>query len=157
MPKITPFLWFDTQAEDAANFYVSVFPNSKILKTSLVPQGAPGTPGGVQTVSFVIDGQEVTALNGGTWQTLDEAFSFTVHCKDQAEVDHYWDTLSEGGKTNVCGWTKDKFGLSWQITPIRLMELISDPDKDKVGRVMGAMMQMTKIDIAKLEEAAAAA
>jgi predicted 3-demethylubiquinone-9 3-methyltransferase (glyoxalase superfamily) len=157
MPKITPFLWFDTQAEDAANFYVSVFPNSKILKTSLVPEGAPGKVGGVQTVSFVIDGQEVTALNGGTWQTLDEAFSFTVHCKDQAEVDHYWDALSEGGKTSVCGWTKDKFGLSWQITPSRLMELIADPDKAKVGRVMAAMMQMTKIDIAKLEEAAAAA
>ena len=156
MPKITPFLWFDHQAEDAANFYVSIFPNSKILGMSRVPPGAPGEVGAVQTVTFVIDGQEVTALNGGSYQTLDEAFSFTVHCKDQAEVDDYWDALSEGGKTSVCGWTKDRFGLSWQITPTRLMELISDPDPAKASRAMGAMMQMTKIDIAKIEEAVAA-
>ena len=152
-PKISPFLWFDTQAEDAANFYVSVFPNSKITRVARRPKGVPGKEGEVMVVDFTIDGQAVSAMNGGTWQKLTEAFSFVVHCKDQAEVDHYWETLSEGGETSVCGWTKDRFGLSWQITPDALLDMITNGDPKKVQAAMGAMMQMTKLDIAKLKAA----
>lgn len=153
MPKISPFLWFDTQAEEAADFYVSVFPNSRITRVARRPKGVPGPEGEVMVVDFEIDGQNVSAMNGGSYQTLSEAFSFVVHCKDQAEVDHYWETLSQGGQTNVCGWTKDRFGLSWQVTPDALLEMIADPDPAKVDRVMAAMMRMTKLDIAKLREA----
>lgn len=156
MPKISPFLWFDTQAEDAANFYVAVFPNSRITRIARRPKGVPGPEGEVLVVDFEIDGQKISALNGGTYQTLSEAFSFVVHCKDQAEVDYYWDRLSEGGQTNVCGWTKDRFGLSWQVTPDALLEMIADPDASKVERVMAAMMKMTKLDIAQLRTAYAA-
>lgn len=155
MPKITPFLWFDTQAEEAAEFYVSVFPNSRITGISRMPPNGPSEPGKVMTVSFVLDGEAFTALNGGPQFKFDEAISFVVHCKDQAEVDHYWERLSEGGKTNVCGWTRDRYGLNWQVTPTRLMELISGDDKAKAGRAMAAMMRMTKIDLAVLEAAAA--
>ena len=153
MPKISPFLWFDTQAEPAANFYVSIFPNSKITRIVRRPKGVPGPEGEVLVVDFEIDGQKVSAMNGGSYQTLSEAFSFVVHCKDQAEVDHYWETLSQGGQTNMCGWTKDRFGLSWQVTPDALLEMIADPDPARVERVMAAMMTMTKLDIAKLREA----
>ena len=153
MPKISLFLWFDTQAEQAANFYVSIFPNSKITRVVRRSKGVPGPEGEVLVVDFEIDGQKVSAMNGGTHYTLSAAFSFVDHCKDQAEVDHYWETLSQGGQTNMCGWTTDRFGLSWQVTPDALLEMISDPDKAKVQRVMAAMMQMTKLDIAKLREA----
>ena len=156
MSKITPFLWFDTQAEEAANFYVSIFPNSRITGISRVPEGAPGPVGAAMTVSFELDGAQFTALNGGPAHIFTEAVSFTVPCKDQAEVDYYWDKLSDGGKTNVCGWLADKYGLSWQVRPTRLMELLITGDKATAGRVMGAMMQMTKIEIAPLEAAAAA-
>lgn len=157
MPKITPFLWFDTQAEEAATFYVSVFPNSKITSISRYPEGGPMPAGTAMTVSYVLDGAEFTALNGGPHYQLSNAVSFVIPTKDQAETDYYYDTLLEGGKEHACGWVQDKFGLAWQITPNRLMELISSSDKALSGRVMGAMMQMKKIDIAKLEEAAKAA
>jgi len=157
MPKISPFLWFDTQAEEAANFYVSIFPNSKITRVVRHTEHTPGPAGSVLVVDFELEGEPVTALNGGPHHQLSEAFSFVVLCKDQAEVDHYWDKLSEGGQTSVCGWTKDRFGLSWQVTPDALLEMITDPDRAKVDRVMAAMMQMTKLDIARLREAYAAA
>lgn len=157
MPKITPFLWFDTQAEDAAKFYVSVFPNSKITSVTRYPEGGPRPVGMAMTVSYVLDGTEFTALNGGPHYTLNNAVSFVIPTKDQAETDYYYNALLEGGKEHACGWVQDKFGLAWQITPTRLMELLSSSDKALNARVMGAMMQMMKIDIAKLEEAAAAA
>jgi predicted 3-demethylubiquinone-9 3-methyltransferase (glyoxalase superfamily) len=157
MPKITPFLWFDTQAEEAANFYVSVFPNSKITSVSRYPEGGPMPAGTAMTVSYVLDGAEFTALNGGPHYQLSNAVSFVIPTKDQAETDYYYDTLLEGGQEHACGWVQDKYGLAWQITPSRLMELISSSDKALSARVMGAMMQMKKIDIAKLEEAAKAA
>lgn len=153
MPTISPFVWFDSQAEDAAKFYVSVFPNSKITRIARRPKGVPGPEGEVMVVDFEIDGQKVSAINGGSYYTLSEAFSFVVHCQDQAEVDYYWETLSQGGQTNMCGWTKDRFGLSWQVTPDVLLEMIADPDPAKVERVMAAMMKMTKLDIGKLREA----
>lgn len=157
MPKITPFLWFDTQAEEAANFYVSVFPNSKITGVSRYPEGAPMPAGTAMTVSYVLDGAEFTALNGGPHYTLNNAVSFVIPTKNQAETDYYYDALLEGGKEHACGWVQDRYGLAWQITPNRLMELLSSSDKALGARVMGAMMQMKKIDIAKLEEAAKAA
>ena len=155
MPKITPFLWFDTQAEEAANFYVSVFPNSKISAVMRMPESGPGPAGSVLTVAFELDGETFTALNGGPQFKFDQAVSFVVPCKTQDEVDYYWDKLSEGGKTNVCGWTQDRYGLFWQVTPTRLIELVSSSDKAAASRAMAAMMKMTKIDIAKIEEAAA--
>jgi predicted 3-demethylubiquinone-9 3-methyltransferase (glyoxalase superfamily) len=153
MPKITPFLWFDTEAEQAANFYVSVFPNSKITQVVRNGDNGPGPKGSALVVGFELDGEQVSALNGGPHQTLTEAFSFVVHCEDQAEVDHYWEKLGEGGAYNVCGWLKDRYGLSWQIVPDEFLRLIADPDPAKAGRAMAAMMQMTKLDIAKLREA----
>jgi predicted 3-demethylubiquinone-9 3-methyltransferase (glyoxalase superfamily) len=155
MPKISPFLWFDGQAEEAANFYVSLFPNSRITAVSRFGEVGPGPAGSVLTVGFELDGAVFQALNGGPDFKFNESVSFVVNCKDQAEVDRYWDALSEGGQTNVCGWLKDRYGLSWQVTPQVLIDLIGDPDQAKADRVMAAMMQMTKIDIAKLEEAAA--
>jgi predicted 3-demethylubiquinone-9 3-methyltransferase (glyoxalase superfamily) len=155
MPKITPFLWFDTQAEEAANFYVSLFPNSRITSVSRYPEGGPRPAGMAMTVSFVLDGQEFTALNGGPQYSFDNAVSFVIPTKDQAETDRYYDALKEGGREHACGWVQDKFGLAWQITPNRLMELITSPDKATASRVMGAMMTMLKIDIAALERAAA--
>jgi len=154
MPKITPFLWFDTQAEEAAEFYVSLFPNSKITQVSRYPEGGPRPAGMAMTVSFVLDGQAFTALNGGPEYSFDNAVSFVIPTKDQAETDHYYDSLLAGGVEHACGWVQDRYGLAWQITPNRLMELITDPDKAKAGRVMGAMMTMKKIDIAALEAAA---
>jgi predicted 3-demethylubiquinone-9 3-methyltransferase (glyoxalase superfamily)/uncharacterized protein YndB with AHSA1/START domain len=149
MQKITPFLWFDTQAEEAANFYVSIFKNSKITKSMRGPDGK------MLTVGFELDGQHFTALNGGPHFKFTEAISFVVDCKSQAEVDELWEKLiADGGSPSQCGWLKDKYGVSWQITPTVLIELVTDPDKEKAGRVFQAMMQMGKIDIAKLLAAA---
>jgi len=155
MPAITPFLWFDKEAEDAAKFYVSIFPNSKITVTSRYGEAGPGPRGSVMTVGFDLDGKPFTALNGGPNFKFNEAVSFLVHCKDQAEVDYYWEKLGAGGTPNVCGWLKDKYGLAWQITPDVLMEIIQDKDQAKSQRVMKAMMGMKKIDIAGLRKAAA--
>ncbi|HEY4030837.1 MAG TPA: VOC family protein [Caulobacteraceae bacterium] len=155
MPKITPFLWFDTQAEEAAQFYVSLFPNSRITGVARYPEGGPRPAGMAMTVSFVLDGAQFTALNGGPQYSFDNAVSFVIPTKDQAETDHYYDSLLEGGVEHACGWVQDRFGLAWQITPDRLMELISSPDKATAGRAMGAMMTMKKIDIAAIEAAAA--
>ena len=153
--KITPFLWFDNNAEEAANLYVSVFKNSKILSATRYGDAGPGPKGSVMTISFQIEGQNFTALNGGPHFKFTEATSFVVHCKSQEEVDHYWNKLIEGGGSpSQCGWLKDKFGLSWQIVPDVLMELLQDKDAEKAQRVMQAMLQMTKIDIAKLKQAA---
>ncbi len=156
MQKITPFLWFDTEGEDAAEFYVSVFPNSRIVDVTHYGEAGPRAAGTVMTVTFELDGQRFVALNGGPDFTFSEAISFEVECGDQDEVDSYWSTLSEGGEQGPCGWLKDKFGLSWQIVPRRLTELLSDPDTAKAQRVMAAMLQMKKIEIAELERAAAA-
>lgn len=153
MQKITPFLWFDNQAEEAANFYVSIFKNSKIGAISRYGDAGPGPKGSVMVVSFELDGQRFSALNGGPHFKFTEAISFIVDCKSQQEVDDLWDKLSAGGSTQQCGWLKDKYGLSWQIIPSALMELMSDPDPEKSKRVMQAMLQMTKIDIAKLRRA----
>lgn len=159
--KITPCLWFDTEAEEAAKYYTSIFKNSRIV--SVLHYGEAGReqhgrePGTVLIVAFELDGQSFTALNGGPQYKLNEAISLQVDCKDQDEVDYYWDKLGKGGDVNAqaCSWLKDKYGLSWQIVPRRLMELIGDPDKAKAGRAMTAMMQMKKIVIADLERAAA--
>ncbi len=153
MQKITPFLWFDNQAEEAMNFYVSIFKKSKLLSVNRYGKGAPAPEGTVLTANFELDGQQFTALNGGPMYKFSPATSFVVHCETQAEVDYYWDKLSEGGKTNQCGWLDDQFGVSWQIVPNILIELLSNPNPAKAGRVMQAMMQMTKIDIAALQRA----
>jgi predicted 3-demethylubiquinone-9 3-methyltransferase (glyoxalase superfamily) len=156
MPSITPCLWFDTQAEEAAHFYISVFGSGKILEIERYGEGSPsGQPAGsVMTVVFELDGQRFTGLNGGPMFTFSEAVSFEIPCADQAEVDHYWSALTEVGEESQCGWLKDKFGLSWQVVPSRLLELMHDPDRAKAQRVMDAMMQMKKIDVAELERAA---
>jgi len=154
MPKITPFIWFDTQAEEAANLYTSIFPNSKILAIARYGDAGPGPKGSVMTVQFQLDGQEVIALNGGPIYKLTEAFSLSVDCKTQEEVDGYWTKLTaDGGQEGPCGWLKDKFGLSWQITPSTLGQMLSDKDRKKAARVMEAMMQMKKIDISTLKRA----
>jgi predicted 3-demethylubiquinone-9 3-methyltransferase (glyoxalase superfamily) len=157
MQKITPWLWFDTEAEEAAQFYSSVFPNSKIGEITRYGDAGPRPDGMVMTVSFELEGQELVALNGGPDFSFNEAVSFQVSCKDQGEVDRYWNALSEGGEEGPCGWLKDRFGLSWQIVPDRLLELLNDPDREKAQRVMQAMLQMQKIDIAEMERAADAA
>ena len=155
MTKITPFLWFDTQAEDAAKLYVSVFKNSKIVNVARYGAAGPGPAGSVMTVEFELDGNRFIALNAGPRFKFTEAISFVVDCKTQQEVDHYWSKLSAGGREDACGWLKDKFGLSWQITPSSLGPMMSDPDPAKAKRVMEAMLQMKKIDIAALERARA--
>ena len=155
-PKITPFLWFNDNAEEAMNFYVSVFPNSKVVSVSRYSEAGPGKPGSAMVCSFELDGQRFSALNGGPHFKFTEAVSFFVECEDQTEVDHYWNHLLEGGAESQCGWLKDKFGLSWQIVPRVLMELNSGPDKAKAARVMKAMFTMKKLVIANLEAAAAA-
>lgn len=160
MPTITPFLWFDGQAEAAAAFYVSVFPDSAIHHVSRYSEAGREqhgqTPGTVMTVAFELDGQPFTALNGGPVFQFSPAVSFVIHCKTQAEVDHYWEKLGAGGapEAQQCGWLADQFGLSWQIVPDRLVELLTGPDAAAAGRVMEAMMRMKKIDIAALERAA---
>jgi predicted 3-demethylubiquinone-9 3-methyltransferase (glyoxalase superfamily) len=154
MKKITPFLWFDTQAEEAMTFYTSIFKDSKIGKVSRYGKGGPRPEGSVLTASFELNGLEFTALNGGPQFKFTEAVSFHVPCESQEEVDYYWDKLSAGGTIQQCGWLKDKFGLSWQIVPTALPRLLGDPDAGKASRVMQAMLQMKKFDIATLEAAA---
>jgi predicted 3-demethylubiquinone-9 3-methyltransferase (glyoxalase superfamily) len=157
MQNLTPCLWFDTEGEDAAKSYTSIFPNSKILDIARYGSAGPRPEGTVMTVSFELDGQKFLALNGGPQFEFSEAISFQVSCKNQEEVDAYWSKLSEGGEEGPCGWLKDKFGLSWQIVPTALPELLGDPDKEKAQRVMAAMLEMKKIQIDELEQAAAAA
>lgn len=154
MQKITPFLWFDNNAEEAMNFYLSVFKNSKAGTVSRYGDAGAGPKGTVMTAEFSLEGIEFVALNAGPQFKFTEAISFVVNCESQEEVDYYWEKLSEGGEKSRCGWLKDKFGLSWQITPTILMELISDPDQEKADRVMKAMMQMDKIEIEPIKRAA---
>ncbi len=153
MSRITPFLTFNDQAEEAVNLYLSLFKNSKILSINRFSEGAPMPAGTVMTVSFVLDGQEFTALNGGPHFTFTDGFSLFVSCETQAEVDELWEKLSAGGEKGQCGWLRDKFGVSWQIIPTTLGQLLGDQDPQKARNVMQAMLQMTKIDIAALQEA----
>lgn len=154
MPRITPNLWFDTQGEEAAKFYVSVFPNSKITNVSYYGEAGPRLTGTVLTIEFVLDGQPYLALNGGPEFTFNEAVSLSIDCADQEEVDHYWTKLSEGGEEGPCGWLKDKFGLSWQVVPQDLVKLLADPDAGRAQRAMKAMLGMKKIVVAELHKAA---
>jgi predicted 3-demethylubiquinone-9 3-methyltransferase (glyoxalase superfamily) len=155
MQKISPFLWFDGNAEEAANFYVSIFKDSRILKIARYGEAGPGPAGSVMVVNFQIEGQDFIALNGGPLFKFTEAISFVINCQTQEEVDHYWNKLTAGGQESQCGWLKDKYGLSWQVTPTILGELLADKDQRKAQRVMQAMLQMKKIDIAELKRAAA--
>jgi predicted 3-demethylubiquinone-9 3-methyltransferase (glyoxalase superfamily) len=155
MQKITPFLWFDGNAEEAANFYISIFKNSKMGKISRYGDAGPGPKGSAMSVTFQIEGQEFYALNGGPQFKFTPAISFFVNCETQQEVDELWDKLSAGGRTDRCGWLQDKFGLSWQIIPTVLGQLLGDKDPQRAKRAMQAMLQMTKIDIEKLQQAAA--
>ena len=157
MQRITPCLWFDTEAEDAADFYVSVFKNSQVVSVSRYGEAGPRAAGTVMTVDFELDGQAFIALNGGPEFPFTEAVSLQVDCETQEEVDRYWSVLSGGGEEGPCGWLKDRYGLSWQIIPVALTELLNDPDTAKAQRVMAAMLQMKKIDIAALEAAAESA
>jgi len=157
MPKVTPFLWFDTESEPAAELYTSIFPNSRILEVTRYGPAGPREEGLAMTVSFELEGQRVVALNGGSDFKLNEAFSLSIDCDDQNEVDYYWEKLGEGGEHGPCGWLKDRFGLSWQVVPKRLPELLSDPDREKAQRVMAAMLKMGKIEVAELEQAAVSA
>ena len=157
MNEITPCLWFDTEGEEAAKLYTSVFPNSKILDVAHYGESGPRAAGTVMTVSFELEGQKFLALNGGPDFKFSEAISFQVSCETQDEVDMFWNKLSEGGEEGPCGWLKDRFGLSWQIVPTALPRLLGDPDQEKAQRVMAAMLKMRKIDIAELERAAAEA
>ncbi|MEO6695810.1 MAG: VOC family protein [Ignavibacteria bacterium] len=154
MQKITPFLWFDNNAEEAINFYTSVFKNSKIKSVTKYGEAGPGPAGSVMVATFELEGQEFIALNGGPVFKFTEAISFSVDCKSQEEVDEFWEKLSEGGAESQCGWLKDKYGLSWQIVPTILPELLQNKDPKISKRVMEAMMNMKKINIAELKEAA---
>lgn len=152
--KITPFLWFNDNAEEAANLYVSLFPDSKILSTSRYGDAGPGPKGTVMTMEFQLAGQRILALNGGPHFKFTEAFSLFVNCESQEEIDRLWNKLiANGGEESQCGWLKDKYGLSWQIVPTRLMQMIQDKDAKRSQRAMAAMLKMKKLDIAKLEEA----
>jgi predicted 3-demethylubiquinone-9 3-methyltransferase (glyoxalase superfamily) len=153
MQKITPFLWFDNQAEEAVHFYTSIFRNSKVVSVSRYGEAGPGPKGSVMTVNFQLDGQEFVALNGGPHFKFSEAISFVVNCETQKEVDEFWEKLSEGGEKVQCGWLKDKYGLSWQVVPTVLVEMLQDKDPEKSKRVMEAMLQMKKIDIKGLKQA----
>ena len=152
MPRITPSLWFDTEGKQAAEFYVSIFPNSRITDVTYYNESAPDRAGTVLTVDFELDGQPYTVLNGGPQFSFNEAVSLLINCADQAEVDYYWDKLSEGGEEGPCGWLKDKFGLSWQVYPVEVNEFLHDPEKGR--RMMEAMFEMKKLDIAALRAAA---
>lgn len=154
MPRITPNLWFDTEAEEAAAFYTSVIPNSRVVNVSHYTGAGPRPAGEVMTVEFDLDGQRFVAINGGPQFAFDEAISFQIGCETQEEIDHYWERLSEGGEEGPCGWLRDRFGLSWQVTPTGMDELFNDPDKSKAERAMRAMLKMGKLDIAALREAA---
>jgi predicted 3-demethylubiquinone-9 3-methyltransferase (glyoxalase superfamily) len=155
MQKIHPFLWFNDNAEDAANFYIGIFKNSKITEILRYGDAGPGPKGSVMTVAFQLDGQEFVALNGGPSYTITPAISFVVNCETQEEIDHHWEKLSAGGKEVQCGWLEDKFGVSWQIVPPMLIELLGDPDAAKAQRVMQAMLKMIKLDIQAIKRAAA--
>ena len=153
MPKTTPCLWFDTQGEEAARFYTSVFPNSSITEVTRYGSAGPRPEGTVMTVTFLLDGQELVALNGGPDFTFTEAVSFQVSCGSQEEVDEYWSKLAAGGEEGPCGWLKDRYGLSWQIVPTALHELLADPDPGRSRRAMQAMLQMKKIDMNEIQRA----
>jgi predicted 3-demethylubiquinone-9 3-methyltransferase (glyoxalase superfamily) len=154
--KITPCLWFDDQGEEVAIFYTSIFPNSRIGSIAYYGEAGPGKAGTVVTVDFELDGQTFVALNGGPADfSYNEALSLMIHCGSQAEVDSYWDQLTNGGEEGPCGWLKDRYGVSWQVIPTRLDDLLADPDREKSQRVMAAMLKMSKIDVAELERAAA--
>lgn len=157
MPRIAPNLWFDTEAEEAANHYVSIFPSSEIRNVSHYNEAGPREAGMVLTVDFVLDGQQFTAINGGPEFPFTEAISLLVNCADQAEVDYYWERLSEGGEEGPCGWLKDRYGVSWQIVPEIMGEILTDPDPARAERAMRAMLAMKKLDIAELRRAAEAA
>jgi len=153
--KITPFLWFDHEAEEAASFYTSLFPDSKILSVSRHPEGSPGKPGSVMVVEFLLAGQRFVGLNGGPHFKFTEAFSLVIDCDSQAEVDAFWEKLTAGGgQESQCGWLKDRYGLSWQVVPSAAIDLFRDPDPARSKRVWGALMQMRKIDVAALQRAA---
>lgn len=154
LTKIIPNLWFDTQAEEAAAFYLTVFPRSRIVSVVRYPEGAPGPAGTVMSVEFELDGQRFVGINGGPQFTFDEAISLLIDCADQDEVDDYWAKLSEGGEEVQCGWLKDRYGVSWQVIPVGMGELLTDPDPERAQRAMAAMLGMTKIDLAALHAAA---
>jgi len=155
MQKISPFIWFDSNAEEAINFYLPIFKDSKVIRVARNPPGGPGPEGALLVASIQLEGQEIILMNGGPGHPLTDAISLTVNCSSQEEVDHYWNKLLEGGgKAIACGWLKDRFGLYWQVTPIMLTQLLSDPDRAKAGRVMQAMMKMIKLDIAAVKAAA---
>jgi predicted 3-demethylubiquinone-9 3-methyltransferase (glyoxalase superfamily) len=154
MQKIVPNLWFDTEAEDAANFYTSVFKNSRVTSISHYGEAGPRPAGTVLTVEFELEGQAFTALNGGPDFKFDEAISLLINCESQEEVDYFWDELSAGGEEGPCGWLKDKYGVSWQVVPRRLIELTTGPDREAAARAFEAMLKMVKIDVAELERAA---
>ena len=153
MHKITPFLWFDGKAEEAMNFYTSIFKNSKVGRVTRYGESSPGSKGAVMTATFQLDGQEFIALNGGPQFSFTPAISFFVNCENQEEVDDFWEKLSEGGKESQCGWLSDKYGITWQIVPSALGKMLSDKDPEKSKRVTQAMLQMKKLDVAKLEQA----
>ncbi|MDQ3275911.1 MAG: VOC family protein [Actinomycetota bacterium] len=152
--KITPNLWFDTEAEEAAGFYISVFENSRIVNVTHYTEAAPRPAGMVMTVQFELDGQRFVGINGGPEFTFDEAVSFQINCETQDEIDFYWERLSEGGEEGPCGWLKDRYGLSWQVVPVGVEELFADPDPERAQRAMQAMLEMGKLDIAALRRAA---
>ena len=151
--RVTPNLWFDTQGEEAANFYCSIFPNSRIVSVARYPEGAPGPAGEVMTVEYELDGQRYVHINGGPAFTFSEAVSFQINCADQAEVDYYWDKLLEGGEESMCGWLKDRYGFSWQVVPAGMEELFSDSDPGRAQRAMQAMLSMKKLDVAEMRRA----
>jgi predicted 3-demethylubiquinone-9 3-methyltransferase (glyoxalase superfamily) len=152
--RVTPNLWFDTQAEEAANFYCSIFPNSRVVSIARYPEGAPGPAGEIMTVEYELDGQRYVHINGGPQFTFSEAVSFQIGCADQAEVDYYWEKLTDGGEESQCGWLKDRYGFSWQVVPAGMDELFSEPDQTRSQRAFQAMLQMKKIDVAELRRAA---
>lgn len=153
MPRVTPFLWFNDQAEEAVHFYLSIFDDSRILTKTRYGEVGPGPEGSIMTIEFELQGRPFVALNGGPHFTFNEAVSFVVNCETAEEVDHYWDKLSEGGEKSQCGWLKDKFGVSWQVVPTLLLRLIGDANQDKAQMVMAAMLQMQKLDVVALQTA----
>lgn len=155
MPAITPFLWFDDQAEEAVDFYLSVFPGSEVLEVSRYGDSGPGPAGSVMTIRFSLDGNEFMALNGGpAHYGFDESVSFVIDCATQADVDHYWGALTDGGEEIACGWLRDRYGLRWQVVPSELPALLGDPDPERARRAMQAMMTMKKLDVEAMREAA---
>jgi predicted 3-demethylubiquinone-9 3-methyltransferase (glyoxalase superfamily) len=154
MPKIIPNLWFDTEAKEAANLYISVFPNSRIVNVTHYTEVGPRPAGMVMTVEFELDGQRFVGINGGPEFKFDEAVSFQINCDTQEEIDYYWEKLSEGGKEGPCGWLSDRYGLSWQVTPTWLDDVFADPDPERAQRAMEALLKMGKLDIAELQRAA---